>query len=139
MRNKVELKKYIFISFCLLVLLTFIFAIVNNYLIMVYRNNYNNKISNVLNLIHKYYPDLNESEIVQILNSKEKISNSFLSDYGIDVDKESVVLINNVKQKEFVIINSLFMFFSFFVILLVFLVYLFRRNRKLREPLFITQ
>ena len=94
MKNKIELKKYLFkvliFSLCLLSL----FLIINIYEYQIYTDNFNNKINNIVDTLQNKYPDLTEKEIVEILNSEGNNESKILKKYGISLSNKSIVVEN---------------------------------------------
>ncbi len=93
MKNKIKLKKHLIcislISLCLVV----IFLLINAYEYRTYTQNFNNKLSSIVQKIEAEYPEISESEIMEILNSNEEASDIF-EKYSIDLSKDSLVIAN---------------------------------------------
>lgn len=105
MKNKTELKKYLKKT----VLCTLIFAglafIVTFIEYRIYTVNFNDKIYSVLNVIKSEYPDISEDKIMEVLNSNDDSKELFLERYGIDTDKDSIVLKNDRYFRTFALLN----------------------------------
>lgn len=126
MKNKIELKKYLRnISICTLIfiLITVIISLIEY---RIYTNNFNDKIYSILTVMKQEYPNITEQAIIETLNSNEKLKENFLEDYGIELNKDSIVLANDNYFALFVIVNI-----SVITILSFILNYLYlKHNRK---------
>ena len=107
MRNKVRLKKYLttflVISICLLSL----FLIFRVYEYKTYTKNFNNKLDMIISKLKDTYPDISDTDIMEIINSKESSSSSTIEKYGIDLDKDSVLLENKESFYQFISIDAI--------------------------------
>lgn len=105
MSNKIELKKYLKITFICI----FIFCILSSVFCLteyrIYTVNYNNKIYSVITVLKEKYPDISEEEIIQILNSKSSSKDKFLENYGIELEKDSIVIENQNMVFLFIAVN----------------------------------
>ena len=88
MKNKIELKKSIIISIFVILIWSSIFALFNLYQYSVYTNNFNNKIDQIVTKIATEYPDIQKSDVIEILNGDEKANGNILKEYGIDLKKD---------------------------------------------------
>lgn len=133
MKNKIELKKTLAIILCIILLEVGIFSGVCYIEYRAYTNNFNTKIAEIIIKLGEKYPELTEKEIMEILNSKEEIKNSFLTDYGIDLKTSSIVLENDTNFYYFLLIDIAFLILSTSIIVLVFLVYNKNKDKKINE------
>ena len=133
MKNKIELKKYLFkvliFSLCLLSL----FLIINIYEYQIYTDNFNNKINNIVDTLQNKYPDLTEKEIVEILNSEGNNESKILKKYGISLSDKSIVVENEKKHKEFLIIDTIILIFGIFSLVSLFIMYLRKRDKVISD------
>ncbi len=127
MKNK---KKYLYLIITTLILIILsILICIHQY--HVYTINFNNKINSIISKIEKEYPDINESEIIEILNSKDK--SDILPKYGINIKEDSIVLENDKENKKFIIINTLFVISIILIIVCIFIIYDIRKNKVLKD------
>lgn len=126
MKNKIELKNYFRnISICTLIFIV-ITVIISLIEYRIYTNNFNDKIYSILTVMKQEYPNITEQAIIETLNSNEKLKDNFLEDYGIELNKDSIVLANDNYFALFVIVNI-----SVITILSLILNYLYlKHNRK---------
>ena len=133
MKNKVELKKYLFkvlfFSICLLAL----FLIINIYEYKVYTKNFNSKICSIVDTVQNKYPNINEKEIIEILNSEGINESHTLKKYGINLDDKSIVMENEKKYYEFLILNSLVLALGIIIITFLFLKFIKNRETDIKD------
>lgn len=112
MKNKIELKKMCITSCVVIIIFLITFSILIYKQYKTYTYNFNQKIAGIIDNVLEKYPDIEKREIVEILNSSDKTNNEILREYGIELDKDSVILENNTDFKKFIIIdiNTLIVF-----------------------------
>ena len=119
LENKVHLKKFLLMSFIPIIVFLIIGNIFFFYQYQSYIQNYNSKIAVIVSLVEKEYPDIDRNELISILNSDDKVSEDIFSRYGIDVQKESIIMENDRLFSRFIIIyNILFIGLALSIILL---------------------
>ena len=119
LENKVHLKKFLLMSLIPIIVFLIIGNIFFFYQYQSYIQNYNSKIAVIVSLVEEEYPNINRSELISILNSDDKISEDIFSRYGIDVQKESIIMENDRLFSRFIIIyNILFIGLALSIILL---------------------
>lgn len=130
LENKVHLKKFLLMSLIPIIVFLIIGNIFFFYQYQSYIQNYNSKIAVIVSLVEEEYPNIDRSELISILNSDDKISEDIFSRYGIDVQKESIIIENDRLFSRFIIIyNILFIGLSLSIILL----YLKHENNQDKE------
>lgn len=126
MKNK-TIKKYILSLIILLIFNVSLIFILNRYEYKTYAKNYNNKINTIISSIKNKYPDIEESDIIEIINSEEN-SEDILSKYGIN----SITLNDKVNNK--IRIISLIIIITFdSLIILIFYLYDKNKSKKINE------
>ena len=126
MKNK-TIKKYILSLIILLILNISLIFILNRYEYKTYTKNYNDKINSIISSIKDKYPDIEESDIIEIINSEEN-SEDILSKYGIN----SIKLNDKVNNK--ITIISLIIIITFdSLIILIFYLYDKNKSKKIKE------
>lgn len=133
MKNKIKLKKSIIISIVVILIWSSIFTLFNLYQYRVYTDNFNNKIDQIVTRIAKDYPDIQKSDVIEILNSKENTNGNILKEYGIDLKKESIVMENDKYSNMFTILNVGMLILLGLSLLIVFLKYNKSKDKKLKE------
>lgn len=133
MKNKIDLKKYLIVSFISLISLTFIFTLIYKYETKLYRDVVNQKIEMIIENIYKENPNIDKTTIINILNNNHSEKTNFLREYGIDINKESIIQINNKNEKIFTIINVIYIMLSFLILLSIFIIYLTKKDKKIKE------
>ena len=119
LENKVHLKKFLLMSLIPIIVFLIIGNIFFFYQYQSYIQNYNSKIAVIVSLVEEEYPNIDMNELSSILNSDDKVSEDIFSRYGIDVQKESIIMENDRLFSRFIIIyNILFIGLSLSIILL---------------------
>lgn len=133
MKNKVELKRAILISLCIIVISTFIFGIIQYHQYKTYTNNFNEKVLSIIAKVSEKYPNISKNEIMEILNNKEAVNTSLLREYGINIEEDSIILENEKYFKNCLILNLIFLVLITIVISFIFLKYNHSKDKKLKE------
>ncbi len=127
MKNKIELKKY-FKNTIICIIIFLIITFFSNFITYrVYTYNFNNKIYSILNILKENYPNITESQIIEVINSDNDIKDAFLRKYGIEIDKDSIVLKND---KVFTLGTTINIIITSIFSLLFMMIYLKHNNRK---------
>ena len=126
MKNK-TIKKYILSLIILLIFNVSLIFILNRYEYKTYTKNYNNKINSIISNIKNKYPDIEESDIIEIINSEED-SEDILSKYGIDSITKNDKVNNKIRIISLIIIIT---FDS--LIILIFYLYDKNKSKKIKE------
>lgn len=126
MKNK-TIKKYILSLIILLIFNVSLIFILNRYEYKMYTKNYNDKINSIISNIKNRYPNIEESDIIEIINNEED-SEDILSKYGID----SITKNDKVNNKLRII--SLIIIITFdSLIILIFYLYDKNKSKKIKE------
>ncbi len=131
-RNKVELKKTIFISFITVTVMIIMFAIFYRYQYKTYTKNFNNKINSIAEIIVAKYPEVEKVEIIKILNSKTDRT-EILKTYGIDINEDSAIIENDESFTKFLIADISYLIILSITIIAIFLTYNYLKDRKLKQ------
>ncbi len=131
MKNKINFKKYLLGTFIISIILSTIFVFLNIYEYNVYKQNFNNKVALIISKVKDKYPDINNNDIVEILNNKEK-TNDLFKEYGI-LESDSYILENKDAFNTFLIINISYLIISIIIILFVYLHYEKNRRKEIKE------
>ena len=133
MKNKIELKKTIIYILIAISLAIIVFSGIYYYQYREYTNNYNARISTIVTKLIEEYQELSKSEIIEIINSKDNTNQELFNTYGIDLNKESVVIENDKNFTIFLIINIVYIIIISTTILVLFLKYNKSKDKKLNE------
>ena len=125
MKNKIVLKKTLLSI--LITSLIFIIALLltNNYYYKKYTSNYNKKVASLVYVIKEKYPSISSKEIADILNSNDDYD---LSKFGIDIDKESVILENDKLKEERIIVEIIVI--VIFIMIIIYIIYIFNKKKN---------
>ena len=133
MKNKIELRKTLICILCVIILAVALFGAIYVYQYKVYTNNFNNKIAMIITKLTEEYPNLSESELFEIINNQGNINEELFDAYGIDLNKDAVVIENERIFSKFLICNIIFIVFIYIIILFLFLIYNKSKDKKLNE------
>lgn len=133
MSNKIKFKKSIIISLITTIIFSVFLAISNIYEYKEYTQNFNKRIASIIELIQSKYPEISTDEIVKIVNSKKIPQNDLLKKYGIDLEKNSIVLDNNKINNKFIKIEISIIFIGLIILLLIFVIYERHQGKEIYE------
>lgn len=125
MKNRIKFKKNIYLTVGLMIIMLFGCTLLNIYEYKKYTINYNNVINNLVSLIHEKYPSVDDNEIMDLINNKNT-DDTFFKKYGIDINNESIVKVNETTFYNFLFLNL----FLFLIALLIFFASFIMYNRK---------
>lgn len=133
MKNKIELKRALIKSFIAIILILIVFGVFQYYQYKKYTKNFNNKIAQIVSEVKEKYPDLDNNEIMQIINSKENIDTNLFKNYGINLQDDAILIENDNYFKIFLILNTTILIILSLVILIIFIKYNNSKDEKLKE------
>ena len=133
MKNKIELKKMCITSCIVIIIFLITFSILIYKQYKTYTYNFNQKIAGVIDNVLEKYPDIEKREIVEILNSSDKTNNEILREYGIELDKDSVILENNTDFQKFIIIDISTLIVFILILSIIFFKYNHSESKKINE------
>lgn len=129
MKNKINKKTLIFIIITSVFSLV-LFGLLLKYQYRTYTINYNNKINSIISEVIKKYPEVNESDLIEIINSENEIN--ILSKYGIN-DKSSSVIENDKLFKKYLIIDLSILFAIIITLYVYFVINKSKRTKKINK------
>ena len=130
MKNKVRLKKYLLLSAFISICILSLFLIIRVYEYKTYTNNFNNKLDMIIGTIKEKYPDISDTEIIKIINNEETTATDIFKQYGIELDKDSLILENNKDFTRFLILDGIAFIGIIFGLIGLFLIY---DRKKVKE------
>lgn len=133
MKNKIELKKMCLTSCIVIIIFLITFSILIYKQYKTYTYNFNQKIVGIIDNVLEKYPDIEKREIVEILNSSDKTNNEILREYGIELDKDSVILENNTDFQKFIIIDISTLILFILILSIIFFKYNHSESKKINE------
>lgn len=133
MKNKIELKKMCITSCIVIIIFLITFSILIYKQYKTYTYNFNQKIAGIIDNVLEKYPDIEKREIVEILNSSDKTNNEILREYGIELDKDSVILENNTDFQKFIIIDINTLIVFILILSIIFFKYNHSESKKINE------
>ena len=133
MKNKIELKKMCITSCFVIIIFLITFSILIYKQYKTYTYNFNQKIAGIIDNVLEKYPDIEKREIVEILNSSDKTNNEILREYGIELDKDSVILENNTDFQKFIIIDVSTLIVFILILSIIVFKYNHSESKKINE------
>ena len=133
MENKPKLKKAIFLSIFIIIIFAIVFFLLQYYQYKTYTVNLNNKIASIISEIKKQYPDIDNNDLMYILNSKDDANIDLFKSYGIQLDKDAMIIENDKYFSIFSVINLMILLTLSLIILFIFLIYNFNKDKKINE------
>ena len=133
MKNKIELKKMCITSCIVVIIFLIIFSILIYKQYKTYTYNFNQKIAGIIDNVLEKYPDIEKREIVEILNSSDGTNNEILMEYGIELDKDSVILENHTDFQKFIIIDINTLIVFILILSIIFFKYNQSESKKINE------
>ena len=133
MKNKIELKKCLIASMLTILIFEVCFGVIFSIQYKKYTQNTNIAINGIVEEVVKEYPKADKNEIVKILNGEKTNQNNLLKEYGIDIEKDSVIYENEKIYQKFMCINLAFLMISLLTIVIIFIIYNQRKDKKIKE------
>ncbi len=106
MKNKVRLKKTIFILVICICLSMILFGAIQIYQYKSYTRNFNDKIESIMQYVLEEYDNVSKSDLMKLLNDTEK-THQFVKEYGIDDQNESIILENDQSFRTYLYSNCI--------------------------------
>ncbi len=127
-KSKIIIISYILVVICFMIVFNAFYISLNNK----NRMKYNTTLNNILYEVSLKYPLVNSEDIIEILDGKTSDVN-VLKDYGIDIDKDYLILNSKKDYINGLIINNIFMIV--FIILLTLISFISKKNqsKKIKE------
>lgn len=132
MKNKVEFKKYLKITLFISIILWFLYSFLHMYEYHIYTKNLNNKLVSITALIHEKYPNISNDDLIEVFNQTDKYSDIF-KQYGIDIQKDPILLENRQDYFLLFIFNSCFFFITITILIVLFFLYNRKKDKKINE------
>ena len=131
--KKLNYKNCIIVIITTILVFTIAISIINYIQYRNYTKNVNIVINEIVNNIQEQYPDVDINKIISMLNDENVSKENVLSQYGIDISKDSAILTNDLLYRNNVIMNlSIILIFSI-IIIIVFVLYNKRQKNKIKE------
>ena len=131
--KKLNYKNCIIVIITTILVFTIAISIINYIQYRNYIKNVNIVINEIVNNIQEQYPDVDINKIISMLNDENVSNENVLSQYGIDISKDSAILTNDLLYRNNVIMNlSIILIFSI-IIIIVFVLYNKRQKSKIKE------
>lgn len=133
MKNKIEFKKAIISSFIVIIIFNIIFLGLNFYQYKTYKINFNEKINIIFTKVNESYPNIEKNELIEILNNEKGDSEDLLKEYGINLNKDSLILENDKYFSKFLVLNISVVLILSLILIFIFIKYNNSKDKKLSE------
>lgn len=131
MKNKLEFKKAIIYTIIVCFIFTILFIVILYKEYNVYTTNFNEKLSSIFNEIIEKYPKVEKNELISILNEDSNRNYELFKEYGIDLQKDSAILINDTKFYKFILLDTILLLVFIIALLFIFLRYNYKKDKKI--------
>lgn len=132
MNNKVYLKKYLRLIIILSIISIISFTIISGIQYKKYKDNFNNKINGIMNLVLDKNPDITKDELFDILISEDKYDN-MLKEYGYDLNNNDLIKENELTFKHQLVFNIIVLIITWLIIIIIFYLYDHNKEKKIRK------
>ncbi len=132
MKNKVRLKKTIFILVICICLSMILFGAIQIYQYKSYTRNFNDKIESIMQYVLEEYDNVSKSDLMKLLNDTEK-THQFVKEYGIDDQNESIILENDQSFRTYLYSNCICIGILGCVFIFIFLIYNHKKDKEINE------
>lgn len=133
MKNKIELKKTLVYCFIVIIISNLIFIGLSFFQYNKYTNEFNKKINMISLKVHEKYPEITKTDLMEILNATSSEKTDFFREYGINLEKESVILENDNYFQKFIILNVTLLTTAFALLMFIFLKYNYSKGKELQK------
>ncbi len=127
-KNNKTILKTIIVSIIFIIILNITYIYQNHKL----KENYNNTINNIIYKSTLTNEKLSKEEIVKILNA-DKISPNILKEYGINPNKDYLIIANQKIYSKYFIINNITILIFLIIIVIIFIINEKNENKKIRQ------
>ena len=127
-KNNKTILKIIIVSIIFIIILNITYIYQNHKL----KENYNNTINNIIYKSTLTNEKLSKEEIVKILNA-DKISPNILKEYGINPNKDYLIIANQKIYSKYFIINNITILIFLIIIVIIFIINEKNENKKIRQ------
>lgn len=130
MKNRKYLYKYVISSILIVIIFSIVFIMIDKIEYNDYKENSNYKINAILEIVKEKYPNVNEKELINILES-EVIDENSLVQYGYDIKKDSFIKQNDSDNFVYTIGKVITLLISFVVLLYIFVKYNIKNDNEI--------
>lgn len=132
MKNKIKLKKLLFVITFFSICMILLFLVVNIYEHNLFIKNFNRKIAQIVSQVKEEYPDYDENKLMRIINS-ENIDTALFEKYSINLDEDSLILENEKEYRKSLLINIFFLLITMTILVISFLIFNNRKDKEIYE------
>lgn len=132
MKNRVKYKNTLKMSMLVVSLFIIFFSFVSLWQYKKYEKNFNDKLILIIANIKENYPTIDESKLMQILNS-ESVDTSLLDKYSLDLNNISLINPNNGLFYKYLLLNISIILSLVLIIILIFIIYERKKSKEINE------
>lgn len=133
MKNKTVFKRFLIILIIVFLAALTLFTAAGIAEVRSYITNYNRKLSAVANAVKEHYPDVTDQELAELFNSAEGGDDAFFERYGIDMDKDSVIIENGKVSLIFRIVYISLLTVFACIVIAVFIAYERKKSKDISD------
>jgi len=130
MKNRKYLYKYVISSILIVIIFSIIFFVIDKIEYNNYKENSNYKINAILEVVKEKYPNVNEKELINILES-EVIKENSLTQYGYNIKEDSFIQQNDSDNFVYTIGKIITLLISFVSLLYIFIKYNIKNDNEI--------
>lgn len=87
----------------------------------------------ILTKVNESYPNIEKNELIEILNNEKGDSEDLLKEYGINLNKDSLILENDKYFSGFLVLNISVVLILSLILIFIFIKYNNSKDKKLSE------
>ena len=87
----------------------------------------------ILTKVNESYPNIEKNELIEILNNEKGDSEDILKEYGINLNKDSLILENDKYFSKFLVLNISVVLILSLILIFIFIKYNNSKDKKLSE------
>ncbi|MBP3635656.1 MAG: HAMP domain-containing histidine kinase [Bacilli bacterium] len=133
MQNKIRLKKFLITILVVFIISFGLFLFMNIYEYHSYTKIYNNKIDSIIIKVKEKYPNISDKEIMDILYNNNDAKESFLDDYGININKSFLSDSIETKYHLYLVFNSIIFTGSIIILIFLYLRYDYKKDKEIKS------
>lgn len=138
-KRDVKDKKALILAISFMILISFIELFITQYEYSKYNYNYNKFIDKTISVIKEKYPDISDEEIYDVIKGNGSKKNDYFERYGIDLDKDAVLLENKKLFAGFAVLNIFTVLISIIIITIIFGIRNRNRNNEIENILHLVE
>lgn len=132
MKNKIRLKKTVWISILCICISMVLFGAFQIYQYQVYTRNFNYKIESIMQNILEKYDDVSKADLMKVINDTN-VKYNLVKEFGIDDQKESIIIENKTSFHKYLYSNCIYVGCIGIILIFIFLLYNSKKDKEINE------